>query len=217
MYKHNRIPQETKKIIDTYSITRSCKKTSSNEISCHGYDFIELGIQQRSKKEDADYTWQRLVTCRYTVEADGPIKHKTLIAEYAGDVDYIRNREEDDCDSRMTLISSADPTKSLVAFADRLGNISRVYDDSFFSADPAKSLVACAYRLGNISRFIRRNKQNIKCVKYNVDKECVVLLVANRDIAKGERIYYDYNGSKGEMLYYDYNGCEYEYPTHYFV
>ncbi|EYU30405.1 hypothetical protein MIMGU_mgv1a023273mg, partial [Erythranthe guttata] len=114
----------------------------------------------------------------YTVEADGPINDMNLIAEYAGNVHCTRNREEDDCDSMMPLLSSA---------------------------DPSESLVACADRLGNIFRFIKRKKQNIKCVRYNVDKQCVVLLVANRDISKGER------------LYYDYNGCEYEYPTHYFV
>ncbi|XP_012845768.1 PREDICTED: probable Histone-lysine N-methyltransferase ATXR5 [Erythranthe guttata] len=123
----------------------------------------------------------------YTVQADGPIKDMTLIAEYAGGVDYIRNREEDDCDSMMTLLSSADPSKSLVACADKLGNISRF--------------------ISGINNHIAngRKKLNIKCVRYNVDGECVVLLVANRDIAKGER------------LYYDYNSCEYEYPTHYFV
>ncbi|KAL7132076.1 hypothetical protein ABFS83_12G047200 [Erythranthe nasuta] len=123
----------------------------------------------------------------YTIQADGPIKDMTLIAEYAGDVDYIRNREEDDCDSMMTLLSSADPSKSLVACADRLGNISR-----FISGI-------------NNHTTNGRKKLNIKCVRYNVEGECVVLLVANRDIAKGER------------LYYDYNSCEYEYPTHYFV
>lgn len=45
----------------------------------------------------------------------------------------------------------------------------------------------------------------MKCVRYSVEGECVVLLVATRDIAKGER------------LYYDYNGYEHEYPTHNFV
>ena len=50
-----------------------------------------------------------------------------------------------------------------------------------------------------------KKKQNLKCVRYNVNGECQVLLVATRDIAKGER------------LYYDYNGYEYEYPTHHFV
>ncbi|KAL7090588.1 hypothetical protein ACP275_12G050900 [Erythranthe tilingii] len=88
----------------------------------------------------------------YTVEADGPIKDMTLIAEFAGDVDYIRNREEDDCDSMMTLLSSADPSKSLVACADRLGNISRFISDI------------------NNHTTKWRKKQNIKCVRYNVDK-----------------------------------------------
>ncbi|EYU30396.1 hypothetical protein MIMGU_mgv1a018245mg, partial [Erythranthe guttata] len=123
----------------------------------------------------------------YTVEVDGSIKDMTLIAEYAGDFDYIRNREEDDCDSMMTLLSSANPSKSLVACADKLGKISRVI--SGINNHTTKG----------------RKKQNIKCMRYNVDKECVVLLVANHDIAKGER------------LYYDYNGCEYEYPTNYFI
>ncbi|EYU30403.1 hypothetical protein MIMGU_mgv11b023084mg [Erythranthe guttata] len=104
----------------------------------------------------------------YTVEVDGPINDMTLIAECAGDIDCTRNREEDDCHSIMTLLSSADASKSLIASADRLGNISR-----FISA-----------------------------LTITQHKECVVLVVANRDIAKGER------------LYYDYNGCENEYPTH---
>ena len=50
-----------------------------------------------------------------------------------------------------------------------------------------------------------RKKQNLKCVRYDVNGECRVLLIANRDISKGER------------LYYDYNGYEHEYPTEHFV
>lgn len=50
-----------------------------------------------------------------------------------------------------------------------------------------------------------RKKQNLKCVRFNVNGECRVLLVANRDIRQGER------------LYYDYNGYENEYPTEHFV
>ncbi|XP_012845766.1 PREDICTED: probable Histone-lysine N-methyltransferase ATXR5 [Erythranthe guttata] len=83
-------------------------------------NLIVVTCKFNGEKEGADYTWHR-----YTVQADGPIKDMSLIAEFAGDVDYIRNREEDDCDSMMTLLSSADPSKSLVACADRLGNISR--------------------------------------------------------------------------------------------
>ena len=50
-----------------------------------------------------------------------------------------------------------------------------------------------------------KKKQNLKCVRYNVDGESRVLLVAIKDIAKGER------------LYYDYNGYEQEYPIEHFV
>jgi hypothetical protein len=123
----------------------------------------------------------------YTVEVDGPIKDMTLIAEYTGDVDYIKNRENDDCDSMMTLL---------------------------LATDSANSLVICPDKRGNIARFINginnhtpegRKKKNVKCVRYSVKGECRVFLVTTRDIAKGER------------LYYDYNGYEHEYPTHHFV
>ncbi|AES72827.2 putative histone-lysine N-methyltransferase transcription regulator PHD family [Medicago truncatula] len=123
----------------------------------------------------------------YTVEADGPIKDMTFIAEYTGDVDYIKKRESDDCDSMMTLL---------------------------IATEAADSLVICADKRGNIARFISginnhtqegRKKQNCKCVRYDVKGESRVLLVATRDISKGER------------LYYDYNGYVHEYPTHHFV
>ena len=123
----------------------------------------------------------------FTVEADRPIRDLTIITEYVGDVDFLRNREHDDGDSMMTLLSAA---------------------------SPARSLVICPDRCSNIARFINginnhtpegRKKQNVKCVRFDVGGECRVLLVANRDISKGERLYYDYNGS------------EHEYPTHHFV
>ncbi|GFQ04857.1 probable histone-lysine n-methyltransferase atxr5 [Phtheirospermum japonicum] len=123
----------------------------------------------------------------YTVEADGPIKDMTLIAEYTGDVDYMKNREQDDCDSMMTLLLATEESKSLLVCPDKRGNIAR-----FISGI-------------NNHTPDGRKKQNIKCVRYSVDSECRVLLVAKRDIAKGER------------LYYDYNGYEHEYPTHNFV
>ncbi|KAI3776795.1 hypothetical protein L1987_46585 [Smallanthus sonchifolius] len=61
----------------------------------------------------------------YTVHADDLIKHMTLIAEYTGDVDYIKNREKDDSDSMMTLLLAKDPIKSLVIRTDKRGNIAR--------------------------------------------------------------------------------------------
>ncbi|KAL9437006.1 hypothetical protein AB3S75_022950 [Citrus x aurantiifolia] len=123
----------------------------------------------------------------FTVQADRFIKDLTIITEYVGDVDYLNNRENDDGDSTMTLLHAS---------------------------NPAQSLVVCPYKHGNIARFVNginnhtadgKKKQNLKCVRYNVNGECRVLLVANRDIAKGER------------LYYDYNGYEKEYPTAHFV
>ncbi|XP_022741490.1 probable Histone-lysine N-methyltransferase ATXR5 isoform X2 [Durio zibethinus] len=123
----------------------------------------------------------------YTVEADAQIKDMTFIAEYTGDVDYIKNRENDDCDSMMTLLLATDTSKSLVICPDRRGNIARFINGI------------------NNHTVEGKKKQNCKCVRYSVNGECRVLLVATRDIAKGER------------LYYDYNGHEHEYPTHHFV
>ncbi|XP_047076032.1 histone-lysine N-methyltransferase ATXR6-like [Lolium rigidum] len=124
---------------------------------------------------------------RFTVEADRCIKDLTIITEYVGDVDYLRNREHDDGDSMMTLLSASPPSKSLVVCPDKRSNIAR-YINGINNHTPEG-----------------RKKQNLKCVRYAVDGECRVLLVANRDISKGERLYYDYNGS------------EHEYPTHHFV
>ncbi|KAK9103932.1 hypothetical protein Sjap_021186 [Stephania japonica] len=123
----------------------------------------------------------------FTVEADRFIKDFTIITEYTGDVDYLSNREHDGGDSMMTLLSASDPSKSLVICPDKHGNIARFINGINNHTPEGKK------------------KQNLKCVRYNVDGECRVLLIANRDIPKGER------------LYYDYNGLEHEYPTHHFV
>ncbi|GAB4848271.1 Probable Histone-lysine N-methyltransferase atxr5 [Ancistrocladus abbreviatus] len=164
---------------------------------------FENGGMQVLSKEDMETIEQCKAMCRrgkcppflvvfdtyegFTVEADSLIKEMTFIAEYTGDVDYIKNRERDDCDSLMTLLLSSDPSKSLVICPDKRGNIARF--------------------ISGINNHTPEGKkrQNVKCVRYNVNGECRVLLVATRDIAKGER------------LYYDYNGYEHEYPTHHFV
>ncbi|KAL7614030.1 hypothetical protein Lser_V15G09585 [Lactuca serriola] len=123
----------------------------------------------------------------FTVEADKCIKDWTIITEYVGDVDYLKSRENDDGDSIMTLISAAHPSKSLVICPDKRSNIARFINGI------------------NNHTIEGRRKQNLKCVRYDVDGEARVLLVANRDISKGER------------LYYDYNAYEHEYPTQHFV
>lgn len=123
----------------------------------------------------------------FTVEADKFIKDLTIITEYVGDVDYLENRENDDGDSMMTLISAADPSKSLVICPDKRSNIARFINGINNHTPDGKK------------------KQNVKCVRFDVNGECRVLLIASRDIRKGER------------LYYDYNGYEHEYPTEHFV
>lgn len=62
---------------------------------------------------------------RFTVEADRFIKDLTIITEYVGDVDYLKNRENDEGDSMMTLISANEPLRSLVICPDKRGNIAR--------------------------------------------------------------------------------------------
>ena len=62
---------------------------------------------------------------RFTVEADRFIKDWTIITEYTGDVDYLRNREHDDGDSMMTLLSATNRSKSLVICPDKRSNIAR--------------------------------------------------------------------------------------------
>ena len=53
------------------------------------------------------------------MQADAYIKDLTFLTEYTGDVDYLKNRENDGCDSIMTLLSPADPSKKLVIFLDK--------------------------------------------------------------------------------------------------
>ncbi|RLM60671.1 putative Histone-lysine N-methyltransferase ATXR5 [Panicum miliaceum] len=123
----------------------------------------------------------------FTVQADADIKDMTFIAEYAGDVDYLENRASDDCDCIMTLLLTADPSQRLVICPDKRGNVSRF--------------------ISGINNYTPdgKKKQNVKCVRYDIDGESHVLLVACRDIACGEK------------LYYDYNGYEHAYPTHHFL
>ena len=48
------------------------------------------------------------------MQLDADVKDMTFIVEYTGDVDYLENRANDYCDSIMTHLSTADPSKKLV-------------------------------------------------------------------------------------------------------
>ncbi|XP_066315919.1 probable Histone-lysine N-methyltransferase ATXR5 isoform X1 [Miscanthus floridulus] len=164
---------------------------------------LEVGGMQVLPKEDKETielcrTMQKRGECPpllvvfdslegFTVQADGDIKDMTFLAEYAGDVDYLEKRANDDIDCIMTLLLTADPSQRLVICPDKRGNISR-----FISG------------INNHTQDGKK-KQNVKCVRYDIDGESHVMLVACRDIACGEK------------LYYDYNGYEHAYPTQHFL
>ena len=62
----------------------------------------------------------------FTVEADRSIRDLTIISEYVGDVDFLRNREHDDGDSMMTLLSAAYCRHAALSICpDRRSNIAR--------------------------------------------------------------------------------------------
>jgi len=64
--------------------------------------------------------------CRFTVEADEPIEALTIIAEYVGDVDYVKNREDDEGNNNiMTLLYASDPSQSLIICPDKRSNLAR--------------------------------------------------------------------------------------------
>jgi len=45
----------------------------------------------------------------------------TIIAEYVGDVDYVKNREDDEGNnSMMTLLYASDPSQSRIICADKM-------------------------------------------------------------------------------------------------
>ncbi|XP_052479059.1 probable Histone-lysine N-methyltransferase ATXR5 isoform X3 [Gossypium raimondii] len=83
----------------------------------------------------------------YTVEADAQIKDMTFIAEYTGDVDYIKNRENDDCDSMMTLLLATNPSESLVICPDKCGNIAR-FINGINNHTPVLKLLTTLYQAG---------------------------------------------------------------------
>ncbi|KAG2708499.1 hypothetical protein I3760_05G196500 [Carya illinoinensis] len=88
----------------------------------------------------------------FTVEADRFIKDLTIITEYVGDVDYLKNRENDDGDSMMTLLSAGNPSKRLVICPDKHSNIARFINGINNHTPDGKK------------------KQNLKCVRFDVNE-----------------------------------------------
>eukprot|EP00899_Mesostigma_viride_P009889 jgi/Mesvir1/18901/Mv18898-RA.1 len=123
----------------------------------------------------------------FVVVADGHIPDWTVIAEYVGEVDFMCDRGQDRSDCMMELLDTGDEATSLIICSDKYAGI-------------------CRYVNGiNNHKKEARRKINVRSVRFDVDGQAHVLLVAIRDICTGER------------LYYDYNGLHHNYPTESFV
>ncbi|KAI5676540.1 hypothetical protein M9H77_07490 [Catharanthus roseus] len=110
--------------------------------------------------------------------------------EYAEDVDYLKNKDHENCDSFMTLILVKTMSNSLLVLHDKCGNIPHFIK---FQELSHKASLVLSFILSE-----SRKMKNLKCVWYSVNGECHVLLVATHNIAKGERLYYDYNVDENE-------------------
>ena len=58
------------------------------------------------------------------MQVDANIMYVTFFPKYTGEVDYLENKENDGCDSIMTLLSPANPSKKHVICHDKRGTSS---------------------------------------------------------------------------------------------
>lgn len=109
----------------------------------------------------------------FVVRAEHNIPDRTLIVEYAGEVDFLKNRRSDSCDSIMDLLITGDSATSLVIVPRVVSSMAR-----FFSG------------INNQ----KNQRPNLRSARFQVDGQVHVLLFAARDIGAGEVLCYDYNG-----------------------
>ncbi|CAI5949635.1 unnamed protein product [Closterium sp. NIES-65] len=150
-----------------------------------------VGVLERCKEMWRDGAPPPLIVkhdpCQgFVVEADAPIADRTIVTEYGGVVDSMARRRHDPCDAMMGLLFTGRDKTDLVICPDEAANFAR-----FISG------------INNHTKEGRR-KINLRCVRFSVNGEARALLIATRRIAKGER------------LYYDYNRLVHEYPTMHF-
>lgn len=124
----------------------------------------------------------------------------------------------------MELLATGDPTTSLVITPRQRGNIARylnginnrcvgVHHSTIaplslslpLSLTHTHSHTLLTGHDGRHSTAAGRLAQNVKSARYNVEGKARVILYAGRDIRKGERLCYDYNGHRSS------------YPTAHFV
>ena len=125
---------------------------------------------------------------RFIVKAIDDISMNTLICEYTGEVTLLRKKIFDRNDSIMELIRTPSSDTSLVICPEKYGNLAR-----FISG------------VNNFKEELKK-KQNVNSLRMSIDGTVHILLIAKRNIKKGEILYYDYNAG-------GYN----QYPTYDFV
>jgi SET domain-containing protein len=114
----------------------------------------------------------------FIVVADAVIADLTLVAEYSGEVDLLKNciQETENANDVMDLLRSGHSSSSLIIRPKHRGNIAR-----FISG------------VNNQDKKAASAKVNLKCARFDIDGQVRVVIYANKKIKKGEVLYYDYN------------------------
>ncbi|CAI5486776.1 unnamed protein product [Closterium sp. Naga37s-1] len=190
-----------------------------------------VGVLERCKEMWRDGAPPPLIVkhdpCQgFVVEADAPIADRTIVTEYGGVVDSMARRRHDPCDAMMGLLFTGRDKTDLVICPDEAANFARFISGINNHTKPGlltafKKSITLALALTWVlplsppafhvpyptppsSSREGRRKINLRCVRFSVNGEARALLIATRRIAKGER------------LYYDYNRLVHEYPTMHF-
>ena len=169
-------------------MNNSLLETGINEISPYNKK-IYYSFKERSRK--GEYAPVEVIDDpiqRFIVKAIDDIQMNTIICEYTGEVTLLRKKIFDKNDSIMELIRTPSSNTSLVICPENYGNLAR-----FLSG------------VNNYDSKLKR-KQNVYSIRLSIDGTVHILLLALRNIKKGEVLYYDYNAGG-----YD------EYPTEHFV
>ncbi|CAD8208577.1 unnamed protein product [Paramecium octaurelia] len=112
----------------------------------------------------------------FYVKAVQPIANNTLICEYAGEVFRFADQVYSTSDSMMSLLETNFAATSLVIIPQKYGNLAKYLSG-----------------INNTKKNSKKQQQNVKSQRFNVEGESRVILYACRDIRTGEVLYYDYN------------------------
>ena len=170
------------------SMNNSLLEQDIKEISLYNKE-IYYKFKERSRK--GEYAPIEIIDDpiqRFIVKAIDDISMNTIICEYTGEVTLLRKKIFDHNDSIMELIRTPSSDTSLVICPEKYGNLAR-----FISG------------VNNFKEELKK-KQNVNSLRLSIDGKVHILLIARRNIKKGEILYYDYNAG-------GYN----QYPTQDFI